>query len=278
MIMTAVCITTVSGLAIAGTAYFARSLANGVVDIIRDGTEKETQPTVRSHPVIANTPALPEVFRAPHIGSLLSIFDGEGDCFHVTSGKTIVRRLVTLDDHRWLLATVLRKARQRVVIFSPQLSAGAIRSDNIDSLIACAVARGVNVAVLTDYGLNLENGEPKASAMAGKKLIEAAGAQVVVVDRIHHKTLIADDDLIVDGSFNWLSAVRRNNHAHQREERSKVTVGEAARGFVRQELARMKQVLSITTGGRANEKEIGEVANGGYFGTVDYARQWLRNV
>lgn len=274
MIMIAVCIVTVSVLAIAGTAYIARALADGVVDIIRENTEKEVQP----HPVVVSTPALPEVFRVPHAGSLLSIFDGEGGSSQVDSGKTIVRRLVTLDDHRWLLATVLRKARQRVVIFSPQLSAGAIRSDNIDSLIACAVARGVNVAVITDHGLNLENGEPKASAVEGKKLIEAAGAQVVVVDKIHHKTLIGDDDLIVDGSFNWLSAVRLNNHAHQREERSKVTVGEAARGFIRQELARMMQVSSITTGGRANEKEIGKVANGDCFGNADHARQWLRHL
>lgn len=278
MIMTAVCIATVSGLALAGTAFIARLLADGVVDIIRDSTEKEVQPLARSQPVVVSTPALPEVFRRPDGGSLLSIFDGEGDSFQVNSGKTIVRRLVTLDDHRWLLAIVLRKARQRVVIFSPQLSAGAIRSDNIDYLIACAVARGVNVVVLTDYGLNLENGEPKASAVEGKKLIEAAGAQVVVVDKIHHKTLIGDDDLIVDGSFNWLSAVRRNNHAHQREERSKVTVGEAARGFVRQELARMTQILSTTTGGRLNEHEIGKDANGGCFGNGDHARQWLRNV
>jgi len=240
MIMT-VCITAVSGLVIAATAYIARALADGVVDIIRESTEKEVQP----HPVVVTTPALPEVFRGPDAGSLLSIFDGEGGGFLVNSGKTIVRRLVTLDDHRWLLATVLRKARQRVVIFSPQLSAGAIRSDNIDSLIACAVARGVNVAVLTDRGLNLENGKPKVSAVEGKKLIEAAGAQVVVVDNIHHKTLIGDDDLIVDGSFNWLSAVRKNNHVHQREERSKVTVGEAARGFVRQELARMMQFCQL---------------------------------
>lgn len=206
------------------------------------------------------------------------MFDDKGDSFQVNSGKTIVRRLVSLDDHRWLLTPVLRKARKRVMIFSPQLSAGAIRSDNIDSLIACAVARGVNIAVITDYGLNLENGEPKASAVEGRKLIEAAGAQVVVVDKIHYKTLIGDDDLIVDGSFNWLSAVRRNNHAHQREERSKVTVGEAARGFVRQELVRMTQVLSITTEGRAHEQKIGKESIGGCFGNVDHARQWLRHL
>lgn len=37
------CIATVSGLVIAGTAYIARIVADGVVEIIQESTEKEVQ-------------------------------------------------------------------------------------------------------------------------------------------------------------------------------------------------------------------------------------------
>lgn len=247
MFITTGCIFVVGGLVVAGTAYVARIWADGVVDIIRDSNKNELQQMARSHPALEITPTLPEVFHGSNEGGLFNIIDSGGGSCQINQTKTRIRRLVTLEDHRWLLATVLRNARRRVVIISPQISAGAIRADNIDSLIAYAVERGVDVVVFTDYALNQENGLPKASALEGKKMIEQAGARVLVLDRIHHKTLIGDDDLLADGSFNWLSAVRKSNHVHQREERSKVTVGEAARGFIGQELQRMMQVSASSS-------------------------------
>jgi len=134
------------------------------------------------------------------------------------AAQPTMSRLDTLEQHREALTLGIRNAKREVLIVSPTLSAPAIEHDKIDLEILTAVNRGVRVLVYTDEDLNSDNGELKQNADLGIKMLVSAGAEVFITDRIHNKSLVIDEDLIYEGSFNWLSAVRTKGSRHQKME------------------------------------------------------------
>lgn len=151
-----------------------------------------------------------------------------------------VRRISTLDEHRALLKEVFRTAKQRILIVSPFISNSALKYDGIPDKVRAAVNRGVTVSVYTDNNLNRESsGFTKHSASQGISELMRSGAFVTVVEGIHNKTLVRDEDLITEGSFNWLSAVRTYGGIHQREERTMIVEGDQAKSMIKEELSRM---------------------------------------
>ena len=68
-----------------------------------------------------------------------------------------------------------------------------------------------------------------------------AGVTVTVLDGIHNKTMIKDDDFIAEGSFNWLSAVRTVGGTHQREERTIIVEGPEAKKMIEEEIKALKK-------------------------------------
>jgi len=163
-----------------------------------------------------------------------------------------VCRLLTHSDHQDCLVNAFRTAQNRIVIISPQLSVWAIRGCGIDTLVYDAITRGITVAVFTDDQLNREQeGAPRRSAVLGKKLMEDAGAVVIIAHGIHQKTLIIDNQAIADGSYNWLSAVRNKNHAHHREERTNLITGGEASVHIREELERLVRLIPLAASVKA---------------------------
>lgn len=150
-------------------------------------------------------------------------------------------RLSTLKEHQNALKDALTSAKKRVVVVSPFISISAINSDNIVQLTKSAVARGVDVHFYIDYHLNCVDGEMKLSARDGISALAKVGGKVGIVDGIHNKTLIKDNDLIAEGSFNWLSAVRIRSGECQREERTLVYSGEGAEKMIAQEIERISR-------------------------------------
>ncbi len=243
-----ICIT-VTAVAVGVTAMVAWILADGVADIFRESANRVATPSVassRPETIIVSrsaeavTDAIERTLNRCESGTA-----PVGDSFRNAVDN---RRMLTLSDHQRLLSSALLSARWRVIIASPQISAGAIKADNIHWQIERAVARGIEVVVLTDHGLNLEsNGVEKTTYLEGRCMLEEVGAQLIVFGGIHFKYLIVDDDLIADGSFNWLSAVRKEGHSHCREERTRVTSGNAATEFINEELARMRSLAAISS-------------------------------
>lgn len=129
-------------------------------------------------------------------------------------------RIATLQEHRDALYAVLRSAKRDVVIVSPSISVRAIKHDALHKEIRRAVARGVRVRVFTDTLLDVERETQtvREAAQEGRMELVRAGAELYVTDRIHNKSLTKDTDEIVEGSFNWLSAVRTENSRHQKHE------------------------------------------------------------
>ncbi len=122
---------------------------------------------------------------------------------------------------------------ERVLITSPYITQTAICDDNIPNAISSARSKNVRVLVAFDPDLNRDGISVRESARQGVTLLKAAGAEVRNVVRVHSKTLAVDDKWIVEGSFNWLSAMRDSDSRYARQERSLRYEGPLAHEFCR---------------------------------------------
>ena len=138
-----------------------------------------------------------------------------------------VFHLTTLEAHRQNLREAFLKAEREIVIVSPFISEDAVLRDDLPRKIKTAVSKGVAVTIYTDRQLNSDNrGNVKSRYSNGKKLLLDGGAVVKEVKAEHSKTLIIDRRVLIEGSFNWLSASRDENSLYQRRERSIKYIGE----------------------------------------------------
>lgn len=177
---------------------------------------------------------------------------------HPARDAGAVRKLAGLAEHREALRDFLAGAREAVRITSPWVVAQAIRDDGLDALIAEAVSRGVRVTCYVDAELNLDGGRDRPSAAEGKRLLAESGAVVKVVRRIHNKTVAVDHRLICEGSFNWLSATRREESPFHRYERSLV-YDDGAEVLIRRFLADVEdRVVATLEPGAADPSALAE--------------------
>lgn len=116
------------------------------------------------------------------------------------------QRINGTPEHRELLVRAFEMARSRLLISSPFLTQGAIEADNVTDLIRRATKKqGVDVVVYSGSRISKDDGSSLKTLVAA---LEDAGARVLLTTRLHAKTLACDESLVVEGSFNWLSASR----------------------------------------------------------------------
>ena len=163
-----------------------------------------------------------------------------GLTMETTASKTI--RLNTLQEHVTFLSKVLNTAQRRVVIVSPFVSDHAIKADGLAGTIKELIKnKGVTVTVYTNASSNNDpDGKPKPAAVAGIKALTDMGIRVVAINGIHSKTLIRDDNLLAEGSFNWFSAVRTLGAKHQNQEDTLVTEGGDVNLMIGEAMARLE--------------------------------------
>lgn len=129
-------------------------------------------------------------------------------------------RIDTLKGHQEVLRQAFLDASGKLLITTPYLTEAAIKYDKVPDLVKTASGRGVKVMVAYDPQLNQDLTGLRSSTKTGIKLLTEAGATVQTLTRAHNKTLAVDDKWIVEGSFNWLSAVRDGTSSYNRVERS----------------------------------------------------------
>ena len=71
-----------------------------------------------------------------------------------------------------------------------------------------------------------------------KNTLENAGATVILVKNVHSKIIAIDSDVIVEGSFNWLSASR--SEQFKREESSIIYSGKHVSRFIQEAINPLK--------------------------------------
>ncbi len=131
-----------------------------------------------------------------------------------------INRISDLNKHRLSLKKAIETAEKRLVIVSPFISINALQDDNIPSLLGAAIQRGVEILIFTDSDLDMVNGSLKPHAAMGRQALIDAGAILKIIPGIHNKTVILDRKVLIEGSFNWLSAVRDENSSYHRQETS----------------------------------------------------------
>ncbi len=134
-----------------------------------------------------------------------------------SSAAAQMERIDGTEQHRTLLVEAFQIARERLLVSSPFLTQAAINADQILNLIETATDAGVEVTIYTGMSTSQEMRSEIDTAPLRTALAKA-GAAVMVTTRVHAKTLAADDTLLVEGSFNWLSASR--DSAYSRKETS----------------------------------------------------------
>lgn len=152
----------------------------------------------------------------------------------VAEGPTSeIDRLKNLEPHRKALREAFEHATSRILVVSPYLSIEAVSRDGVEKLIEAARSRKVGVTIAFDRDLNVKYGYLNPNCADAMRVLTRAGAEVLERDRIHNKTLAVDDSWIVEGSFNWLSAVRDPNHPYARAEYSFRYQGPKAAEFIK---------------------------------------------
>lgn len=143
------------------------------------------------------------------------------------------------DEHDQLLRKAIAAARRRLVISSPFLTTRGLEARGVLAQLAEAVRAGVSVDVFTDGGLARERDSFEQAAAS----LRAAGVHVWISrpDRgIHAKTLIADEEMLVEGSFNWFSAAATEDR-YQRYEASLMLGGPEAGEHIERALASLRE-------------------------------------
>lgn len=144
----------------------------------------------------------------------------------------LIRRIDDLQKHRKALTMAFGEAQTHLVIVSPFISLKAMQDDGLPAHIAAARALRPNlrITVYTDAHLDAPAGQLHARAKAGRAALVQAGVEVKVVEQIHNKTICIDDRILIEGSFNWLSASR--NETQARHEVSWSFRGEACAALI----------------------------------------------
>jgi phosphatidylserine/phosphatidylglycerophosphate/cardiolipin synthase-like enzyme len=139
-----------------------------------------------------------------------------------TQDGDVVERLDTLAQHVRAIRRAFEIAATRIIIVSPFISAAAIEADGLTDLVRSAAESGIGVTVYTDSLLDAQDGRLKDRARDGREALERAGAKLLVKRGIHNKALAVDDSILIEGSFNWLSAQRDTSAKYHRHEVSVV--------------------------------------------------------
>ena len=167
----------------------------------------------------------------------------ESDIVYSKSNTYKVTRINTLESHRNCLKKVFKVAKKELIIFSPFISINAIRKDEIEKFIKESVDKNVTVRIITDKTFDLDRTTQrlKPSSEQGRNAVERAGADLLIDDGVHNKTICVDDSILIEGSFNWLSATRDKKNTHHRKEASVIIQGMN----VSEDIGRIKKNLEI---------------------------------
>lgn len=136
--------------------------------------------------------------------------------------------LPTLKQHRYFLQESLAHASEKIIICSPFIShGGEFLADIHHESLWDACDRGVmvffvcsqNDPMLDDFAEFLEDAK-------------AENAFLLPEPDFHLKTIIVDDEVITEGSFNWLSATRNKESIYHNHEATIVVDGDAAAALI----------------------------------------------
>ncbi|MBK5144545.1 DNA helicase [Budviciaceae bacterium BWR-B9] len=121
------------------------------------------------------------------------------------------------EEHDPFFLNLLSIVQKRVDMVSPWLILSRLVDSGFLKHMQAAAARGIEVNIYTDYYFNaFDNNQYHAEKdQTFKQCCEALrnnGVQVYVMNRVHSKIVMADEQVMCVGSYNWGSAVREGRY------------------------------------------------------------------
>ena len=130
-------------------------------------------------------------------------------------GEREPKMLRDAEEHvAFLHAVLANRSLNKIRIVSPWIVVGTMERTGILSAMKEARSRGAEVEVYVDPELNADEiGNGTTNLQRARTTLEPLGIDLIEVPRIHSKIVLADEELLCIGSFNWLSAQRYGAYA-----------------------------------------------------------------
>lgn len=165
-------------------------------------------------------------------------------------GSTTLSYIHTLNAHQEFIAEIFKSARRKIIMCSPFISNYPdYQEDFTHKMLNKALRKKVHVYFVCRLD------DPKLDRLRHylRDILTSPFMHLVTMPSIHLKTVIVDDELIAEGSFNWLSASRDEESDAHNHEVTFVLDGEGAAEAIRnfyvspvgQEITRMSSRPSI---------------------------------
>ncbi len=158
-------------------------------------------------------------------------------------------RFSTLEEHQAALKAAIEGVRkdERLVLVSPYISLRWVMEDKLPELCRKAVDEGAFVHAIVDSSefekepklKDGKNGGGDRRSREARDALEKAGVRVHELKAIHNKTIVLGEREIVEGSFNWLSAVRDRTWRGVKHETSWRISGKEAEPMIRKAVQEM---------------------------------------
>lgn len=163
-------------------------------------------------------------------------------------GDTFREHINGTERHQYILEKALEKCIDEIIIVSPFLSINAVNL--LQQHFCSAVGRLVKVFVYYDYRFtHLSDGQWKLNAQTALDKLKQWGVCVKEINGIHSKTIIFESKegcVLIEGSFNWLSAMRDRRNQYHNHEASILLMGDKIRKRS-QELKQLFEKMSKET-------------------------------
>ncbi|MGE4350358.1 MAG: phosphatidylserine/phosphatidylglycerophosphate/cardiolipin synthase family protein [Candidatus Berkiella sp.] len=153
--------------------------------------------------------------------------------FDLNDGSTLTY-LPTLDAHRKFINAAFEMAKSSLTLCSPFIYYSSSSSSSSDflmdlppRLLAKTANRGVKIRVICGSACAHKLHEAYGLLLKAHRNIE-----LVPTNNMHQKTLVVDEHLIAEGSFNWLSASRDEKSSYHNCELTIVCEGPKAKPLI----------------------------------------------
>ncbi|MDP1723384.1 MAG: hypothetical protein Q8L85_01610 [Alphaproteobacteria bacterium] len=137
--------------------------------------------------------------------------------------------LTSLKSHENFFRCVCKNANHKIEIFSPFVTTNNAKKRLID--IASFIKEGVKINI---YVLNQSDAEKLSQILKTPLLSKIKDQMNVFLTEDHSKTLVVDDYLISEGSFNWLSSASSEASKFHNFDASLVLKGRIAENFIQE--------------------------------------------
>lgn len=115
--------------------------------------------------------------------------------------------LVDFVQHDDFAMNAFQNAKEKIIIISPWVTEPGFKQSGYLKSLVSAMGRGVDICVYFDPRKTFKDNDDIKNKIT-KRAINESRIRFIPIKSIHSKTIIIDDDIMTQGSFNWLSSVR----------------------------------------------------------------------